>query len=63
MNQVIDDNSSVRDQDRHTILVSIINSSPAGTEAALDFIIDNFARIQPKLVIFFLTLPNHSSYV
>ncbi|XP_045494019.1 aminopeptidase N-like [Colias croceus] len=49
MNQVIDTNSAVREQDRHSILVSIINSSPAGMEAALDFVIEHFAAIQPRV--------------
>ncbi|XP_041970230.1 aminopeptidase N-like [Aricia agestis] len=49
LNQVIDDNSSVREQDRHTIIVSMINSSPANMEVALDFIINNFAEIQPRV--------------
>ncbi|XP_038223211.1 aminopeptidase N-like [Zerene cesonia] len=49
MNQVIDDNSAVREQDRHSILVSIINSSPEGMEAALDFVIEHFAAIQPRV--------------
>lgn len=51
MNQVISPNSEVREQDRHTILVSVINSSPAGMEAALDFVIENFAAIKPRFVI------------
>ncbi|CAH2108754.1 unnamed protein product [Euphydryas editha] len=46
LNQVIAEDSAVREQDRHTILVSVINSSPAGTEAALDFVIANFDQIQ-----------------
>lgn len=48
MDQVINDNSPVREQDRHTILVAIINSSPENTEMAFDFIIDHFHEIQPR---------------
>ncbi|XP_034829877.1 aminopeptidase N-like [Maniola hyperantus] len=49
LNQVIDDNSAVREQDRHTILVSTINASPANMEAALDFVVENFAAIQTRV--------------
>ncbi|CAH0725367.1 unnamed protein product, partial [Brenthis ino] len=49
LNQVLDDNSPVRDQDRHSIIVSTINASPENMEAALDFVIENFARIQPRV--------------
>ncbi|PZC76118.1 hypothetical protein B5X24_HaOG205148 [Helicoverpa armigera] len=49
MNQVISDDSAVRDQDRHTILVSVINASPNSTQAAFEFIIENFAAIQPRV--------------
>ncbi|XP_050343242.1 aminopeptidase N-like [Nymphalis io] len=49
LNQVIDDNSFVREQDRHTILVSVINSSPASMEVALDFVMEHFAAIQPRV--------------
>ncbi|XP_028036144.1 aminopeptidase N-like [Bombyx mandarina] len=49
MNQVIDANSPVREQDRHTILVSVINSSPENMDAALEFVIENFHRIQPRV--------------
>ncbi|XP_063377434.1 aminopeptidase N-like [Cydia fagiglandana] len=49
LNQVIDDESPVREQDKHTIVVSVINSSPEGMEAALEFIIENWAEIQPRV--------------
>ncbi|KAH9643209.1 hypothetical protein HF086_012871 [Spodoptera exigua] len=49
MQQVISDTSPVREQDRHTILVSVTNASPESTEAALDFVIENFAAIQPRV--------------
>ncbi|XP_072939565.1 aminopeptidase N-like [Epargyreus clarus] len=49
LNQVVNDTSAVREQDRHTIVVSVINSSPAGMEAALDFVIENFHLIQPRV--------------
>ncbi|CAH0725368.1 unnamed protein product, partial [Brenthis ino] len=49
LNQVLDDNSPVRDQDRHSIIVSTINASSENMEAALDFVIENFARIQPRV--------------
>lgn len=48
MHQVIDDDSPVREQDRHTILVAVINSSPENMEKGLDFIIENFHKIQPR---------------
>lgn len=44
------DTSPVREQDRHTIIVATINSSPEGMEAALDFVLENFAAIQPRFV-------------
>ncbi|XP_064071371.1 aminopeptidase N-like [Vanessa tameamea] len=49
LNQVIDENSFVREQDRHTILVSVINSSPEGMETALLFVLEHFAMIQPNV--------------
>ncbi|CAH2268500.1 jg396, partial [Pararge aegeria aegeria] len=49
LGQIIDENSSVREQDRHTILVSTINASPANMEAALEFVVKNFAAIQPRV--------------
>ncbi|KAM3967320.1 aminopeptidase N [Aphomia sociella] len=49
LNQVIDDNSAVREQDKHTIVVSVINASPNNTEAALDFVLENFELIQPRV--------------
>ncbi|KAJ8733116.1 hypothetical protein PYW08_001414 [Mythimna loreyi] len=49
MNQVISETSPVREQDRHTILVSVTNAGPNSTEAALDFVIKNFAEIQPRV--------------
>ncbi|GBP46433.1 Aminopeptidase N [Eumeta japonica] len=49
MDQVISDTSSVREQDRHTILVSVINAGPDNLEVALDFIIDNFLEIQQSV--------------
>nr|ASU92546.1 aminopeptidase N [Achaea janata] len=49
MNQVIADDSLVREQDRHTILVSVTNASPDNMNAALDFIIENFHLIQPRV--------------
>ncbi|XP_060801844.1 aminopeptidase N [Amyelois transitella] len=49
LNQVIADNSQVREQDRHTIIVSVTNASPENTEAALDFVIENFHLIQPSV--------------
>lgn len=48
LNEVIDDNSPVREQDKHTIIVSVVNSSPEGMEAALDFIIEHWPEIQPR---------------
>lgn len=48
MHEVIHDNSSVREQDRHTILVAVINSSPENMEKGLDFIVENFHEIQPR---------------
>ncbi|XP_050667558.1 aminopeptidase N-like [Leptidea sinapis] len=49
LKQVIDDNSAVREQDRHSIVVSVTNSSPENMEAALDFVLENFAAIQPRV--------------
>lgn len=49
LNQVISDDSPVREQDRHTILVAVTNAGPNSTEAALDFVIENFAAIQPRV--------------
>ncbi|CAH2070902.1 unnamed protein product, partial [Iphiclides podalirius] len=49
LNEVISDRSSVREQDRHTIIVAVINSSPENMEVALDFVIENFAEIQPRV--------------
>ncbi|KAG6458903.1 aminopeptidase N [Manduca sexta] len=49
LNQIIDDNSAVREQDRHSIAVSVINSSPEGMNVALDFVVENFHRIQPRV--------------
>ncbi|CAH0605709.1 unnamed protein product [Chrysodeixis includens] len=49
LGQVIDDSSPVREQDRHTVVVSVTNASPESTEAALDFVIENFAEIQPRV--------------
>nr|WAK99412.1 aminopeptidase N 2 [Spodoptera frugiperda] len=49
MNQVISDSSPVREQDRHTILVSVTNASPESTNAALDFVVEHFAAIQPRV--------------
>ncbi|CAB3260804.1 unnamed protein product [Arctia plantaginis] len=49
LNQVIATNSQVREQDRHTIVVSVINSSPESLDAALDFIHENFHLIQPRV--------------
>ncbi|CAH1647281.1 unnamed protein product [Spodoptera littoralis] len=49
LNQVISDSSPVREQDRHTILVSVTNASPENTEAALDFVVEHFAAIQPRV--------------
>ncbi|XP_075971880.1 aminopeptidase N-like [Anticarsia gemmatalis] len=49
LNQVINDDGPVREQDRHTIIVSVINSSPDNMNAALDFVIQNFALIQPRV--------------
>nr|AAX39864.1 aminopeptidase N2 [Trichoplusia ni] len=49
LGQVIDDNSPVREQDRHTVIVSVTNASPESTEAALDFVVANFAEIQPRV--------------
>ncbi|XP_053604249.1 aminopeptidase N-like [Plodia interpunctella] len=49
LNQVIADNSPVREQDRHTIIVAVTNASPENTDAALDFIIENFHLIQPRV--------------
>ncbi|XP_048007483.1 aminopeptidase N-like [Leguminivora glycinivorella] len=49
LNQVIDDSSPVREQDKHTIVVSVINSSPQGMEAALDFVIQHWPEIQPRV--------------
>lgn len=48
LNQVIDDNSNVREQDRHTIIVSVINSGPENMDVALEFVIENFHNIQPR---------------
>nr|ACF34999.1 Cry1Ab-RR resistance protein APN2 [Ostrinia furnacalis] len=49
MNQVINETSQVREQDRHTILVSTINASPENMEEALDFVVENFHLIQPRV--------------
>ncbi|XP_073943307.1 aminopeptidase N-like [Choristoneura fumiferana] len=49
LNEVIDDNSPVREQDKHTIIVSVVNSSPEGMEAALEFIIEHWPQIQPRV--------------
>nr|AWT22996.1 aminopeptidase N [Hyphantria cunea] len=49
LNQVIASDSQVREQDRHTIVVSVINSSPESLDAALDFIHENFHLIQPRV--------------
>ncbi|XP_046963149.1 aminopeptidase N-like [Vanessa cardui] len=49
LNQVIDKNSSVREQDRHSILVSVINASPEGMERALYFVLEHFATIQQNV--------------
>ncbi|VVD01646.1 unnamed protein product [Leptidea sinapis] len=44
-------NETLRDseQDRHSIVVSVTNSSPENMEAALDFVLENFAAIQPRV--------------
>ncbi|XP_052740598.1 aminopeptidase N-like [Bicyclus anynana] len=49
LNQVIAEDSKVREQDRHTILVATINASPANMEAGLEFVVQNFAAIQPRV--------------
>ncbi|KAJ0178635.1 hypothetical protein K1T71_005410 [Dendrolimus kikuchii] len=49
LDQVIDDESPVREQDKHTVIVSVINSSPDNMDAALDFVIENFHLIQPRV--------------
>ncbi|XP_013142058.1 PREDICTED: aminopeptidase N-like [Papilio polytes] len=49
LNQVISPTSAVRDQDRHSVIVSVINSSPQNMEVALDFVIEHFAAIQPRV--------------
>ncbi|KPJ03370.1 Aminopeptidase N [Papilio xuthus] len=49
LNQVISATSAVRDQDRHSVIVSVINSSPENMEVALDFVIEHFAAIQPRV--------------
>nr|ADL38969.1 aminopeptidase N2 [Diatraea saccharalis] len=49
LRQMIDENSLVREQDRHTIAVATINSGPENMEYALDFIIENFPSIQPNV--------------
>ncbi|XP_026755770.2 aminopeptidase N-like [Galleria mellonella] len=49
LNQVIDDDSPVREQDKHTVIVAVINASPENTEAALDFVIENFELIKPRV--------------
>lgn len=48
MGQVISEDSLVRDQDRHTILVATINSSPDNMDLALDFIVEHFHIIQQR---------------
>ncbi|KAG7308130.1 DNA-(apurinic or apyrimidinic site) lyase [Plutella xylostella] len=47
--QVIASDSQVREQDRHSVLVSAINSGPDNMNAALDFVLENFANIQPNV--------------
>ncbi|CAK1546283.1 unnamed protein product [Leptosia nina] len=49
LNQVVNSTTPVREQDRHTIVVATINSSPEGMEAALDFVLEHFASIQNRV--------------
>ncbi|CAK1599088.1 unnamed protein product [Parnassius mnemosyne] len=49
LKQVIDDNSPVREQDKHSVVVSVINASPENMEVALDFVIEHFAEIQKRV--------------
>nr|AAD31184.1 aminopeptidase N 2 [Lymantria dispar] len=49
LNQVIAEDSQVREQDRHTIVVSVTNASPENMNVALDFVIENFHLIQPRV--------------
>ncbi|KAL4705520.1 hypothetical protein ACJJTC_011462 [Scirpophaga incertulas] len=46
LKQIIDEDSPIREQDRHSIAVSVINSGHENMEAALDFIVENFNLIQ-----------------
>ncbi|XP_049870007.1 aminopeptidase N-like [Pectinophora gossypiella] len=49
LNQVISNDSDVRDQDLHTIVVSVINASPQNMDIALDFVIEHFDIIQSRV--------------
>ncbi|XP_059049749.1 aminopeptidase N-like [Achroia grisella] len=49
LNEVLDDDSLVRQQDKHTVIVSVINASPENTDAALEFVIENFDLIKPRV--------------
>lgn len=48
LNEVLNDDSPVREQDKHTIIVSVINASPENMEAALDFCYEHWPEIQPR---------------
>ncbi|KAJ2952371.1 hypothetical protein O0L34_g4655 [Tuta absoluta] len=49
LKQVIDDASPVREQDKHSVIVAVINSSPRNMDIALDFVLENFDKIQPRV--------------
>ncbi|KAI5638669.1 peptidase family m1 domain-containing protein [Phthorimaea operculella] len=49
LKQVIDDNSPVREQDKHSVIVAVINSSPRNMDIALDFVLEHFHEIQPRV--------------
>ncbi|CAH0407481.1 unnamed protein product [Chilo suppressalis] len=49
LQQIIATDSPVREQDRHTIAVSVINSGSQNMDVALDFIVENFNLIQSNV--------------